>query len=320
AKIELAEKCLLTTCGMAAINVSYSIFNDPNDHRPWIFPDNSYSGTIEYAEKILRNQRGTNVIIANSKIKNSSTSSLIDAIEKTPPALVFIEPVSNPMLDIIDVPEVIKVAHQYGARVIVDNTFATPYLFCPLEAGADIVVHSATKYMGGHNNILAGVIAVNDLELYARLISHRNVIGSVLSPDDAGRLENQLKTFSLRVAKQNETAMKVAEYLNNHSGVVKVRYPGLASHADHDLAQQLFDGRGFGAMVTFDLAGDEKDSSRFVVDLSLHIPHIGSLGDVETTFLHVEACFLEGYSRSTIRLSIGIESIEEIISKLDCVL
>ncbi|MBT5185938.1 MAG: PLP-dependent transferase [Kordiimonadaceae bacterium] len=320
AEIEMAEKCLLTTSGMTAIDVAYSIFNDPNDHRPWIFPDDSYSGTIVYADKILKKQRGTNVIFANSKAKNSTTSSLIEAIEETPPALVFIEPVSNPMLDIIDVPKVIKVAHKYGARVIVDNTFATPYLFRPLEAGADIVVHSATKYLSGHNNILAGVIAVNDPDLYARLISHRNVIGSVISPDDAGRLEDQLQTFSLRVVKQNQTAMKIAAYLDKHSGVAKVRYPGLPTHCDHDLAQKLFGGRGFGAMITFDLAKKEKDCSRFVDDLSAHVPHIGSLGEVTTTFLHVEACFLEGYSPSTIRLSVGIEPADEIISKLDRVL
>jgi len=320
AAIEKAEKCLLTTSGMAAINVAFSIFNDPNDHRPWIFPDNAYSGTIDYAENILKKQRGTNVILANSKIKNSTTASLIEAIKKTAPALVFIEPVSNPLLDVIDVPEVINVAHQNGARVVADNTFATPYLFRPLESGADIVVHSATKYLGGHNNILAGVIAVNDLDLYDRLICHRNVIGSVLSPDDAGRLENQLKTFSLRAAKQNETAMKIAKYLNTHPGVVEVRYPGLPSHAEHDLAHKLFGERGFGAIVTFDLAGSQKDSSQFVDSLSPYIPHIGSLGDVETTFLQVEACFLEGYSQSTIRLSIGIEPADEIIKRLDQVL
>lgn len=320
AKIEHAEKCLLTTSGMAAINVVYSIFNDPEDNRAWLFPDDAYSGTIEYADKILKRQRGTNVIFSVSKAKETSTSSMIDAIERTRPALVFIEPISNPMLDIVDVPEVIKVAREYGARVVVDNTFATPYLFRPLEIGADIVVHSATKYLGGHNNILAGVIAINDPGLFDRLIEHRNVIGAVISPDDAARLEDQLKTFSLRIAKQNETAVNVAEYLNQHSGVASVNYPGLPSNKHHELAQELFAGRGFGAMITFDLARDDKGSSRFVDDLSRHFPHIGSLGDVETTFLHIESCFLEGYNQSTIRLSLGIETADEIIKKLDAVL
>ena len=320
ADIEKAKKCLLTTSGMAAINVAYSTFNDPDDNRAWLFPDDAYSGTIEYADKILKRQRGTNVIFADTAVKKSPTLSLIDAIKRTRPALVFIEPISNPMLDIVDVPTVIKVAHEYDARVLVDNTFATPYLFRPLDAGADIVVHSATKYMGGHNNILAGVIAVNDTDLYARLIEHRNVIGAVISPDDAARLEDQLKTFGLRVAKQNETAAKVAEYLSQHAGVASINYPGLPSNKYHELAQELFEERGFGAMITFDLARDDKESSRFVDDLSLHIPHIGSLGDVETTFLHIESCFLEGYNQSTIRLSVGIETADEIINKLDKVL
>ncbi len=318
--IEKAEKCLLTNSGMAAINVAYSIFNDPDDKRAWLFPDDAYSGTIEYADKILKRQRGTNVIFANTMVKNSPTLSLIDAIKRTRPALVFIEPVSNPMLDIVDVPKVIKVAHEYDARVVVDNTFATPFLFRPLETGADIVVHSATKYLGGHNNILAGVIAVNDDALYARLIEHRNIIGAVISPDDAARLEDQLKTFSLRVAKQNETALKIANYLYRHTGVASINYPGLPSNKYHELAQSLFAGGGFGGMITFDLARDDKECSQFVDDLSLHIPHIGSLGEVETTFLHIESCFLEGYNQSSIRLSIGIDSADDIINKSDTAL
>lgn len=317
ARLEMAKWCLLAPSGMAAINVALSIFNDPADRRPWIFPDDAYSGTKGYAAGVLQEQRGVNVIFAEPAGENSTTTNLISAIEAEAPTLVFIEPISNPILDIIDVPAVIAAAHRSGAHVIVDNTFATPHLFHPLDVGADIVVHSATKYLAGHNNILAGVIGVNDPELYARLITHRNTIGAVLSPDDAGRLKTQLQTFSLRVAKQNESAMKIAEYLNQHPGVAKVRYPGLLSHADHGLAQKMFAGRGFGAMITFDLARDEEGSSRFVDDLFPHIPHIGSLGDVTTSFLHVEACFLEGYDPSMIRLSIGVEPVEQIISSLE---
>jgi cystathionine beta-lyase/cystathionine gamma-synthase len=139
----------------------------------------------------------------------------------------------------------------------------------------------------------------------------------VLSPDDAGRLKSQLSTFSLRLARQNATAMKIAEYLENHPAIAKVRYPGLSSHADYNLAQKMFDQRGFGAMITFDLARSEAGSRRFVDDLSPHIPHIGSMGDVTTSFLHIKACFGEGYEPSTIRLSVGIEPAEQIISSLE---
>ena len=317
AAIEMSKSCLLAPCGMAAINIGLSIFNDPDDHRPWIFPADVYGGTAEYATEVLQNQRGTSIKFADPAGQDSTTSNLISAIEDEPPALVFIEPISNPLLDIIDIHAVTAAAHHHGARVVVDNTIATPYLFHPLDAGADLVVHSATKFLAGHNNILAGAICVNDPDLRARLLTHRNTIGSVLSPDDAGRLKTQLSTFSLRLARQNATAMKIAEYLENHAAIAKVRYPGLSTHSDHSLAQEMFDQRGFGAMITFDLARTEEGSRRFVDDLSPDIPHIGSMGDVTTSFLHIKACFGEGYEPSTIRLSVGIEQAEQIINSLE---
>ena len=315
--IEASEWCILTPCGMAAIDIALSIFCDASDHRPWIFPADVYSGTAVLGTAVFQKQRGTNIRFADPAGQTSTTDNLISAIEDEAPALVFIEPISNPLLDVIDVPAVAKVARQHGARVVVDNTIATPYLFHPLDAGADLVVHSATKFLAGHNNILAGVIGVNDPELRAHLLTQRNYIGSVLSPDDAGRLKSQLETFPLRLAQQNASAMKIAEFLDNHQGVAKVRYPGLSTHADRDLAKRLFDGRGFGALITFDLARNEAGCSRFVDDLAPDIPHIGSMGDVTTSFLHIKACFGEDYEPSTIRLSVGIEPVEEIIDNLD---
>lgn len=317
AEIEVSEWCLLAPCGMAAINIALSIFNDPKDHRPWIFPADVYSGTAEFATVVLQNQRGVNTRFADPAGQNSTTSNLISAIEDEPPALVFIEPISNPLLDIIDIHAVAEAAHHHGARVVVDNTIATPYLFHPLDAGANLVVHSATKWLAGHNNILAGAICVNDPDLHARLLTHRNTIGSVLSPDDAGRLKTQLSTFSLRLARQNGTAMKIAEFLENHPAIATVRYPGLSSHSDYKLARKMFDQRGFGALITVDLARSEEGSRRFVDDLSPDIPHIGSMGDVTTSFLHIKACFGEGYEPSTIRLSVGTEPAEQIISSLE---
>jgi cystathionine beta-lyase/cystathionine gamma-synthase len=139
----------------------------------------------------------------------------------------------------------------------------------------------------------------------------------VLSPDDAGRLKTQLSTFSLRLARQNATAMKIAEYLEKHSAIAKVRYPGLSTHSDYNLARKMFDQHGFGALITFDLAWSEEGSRRFVDDFSPDIPHIGSMGDVTTSFLHIKACFGERYEPSTIRLSVGIEPPEQIISSLE---
>lgn len=317
AEIEMSNSCILTPCGMAAINIALSIFNDPNDHRPWIFPADVYSGTAELVTGVLQKQRGTNVRFVDPAGPNSTTSNLIGAIESEPPALVFIEPISNPLLDVIDIQAVAEAAHHHDARVVVDNTVATPYLLHPLNAGADLVVHSATKWLAGHNNILAGAICVNDPDLHARLLTHRNTIGSVLSPDDAGRLKTQLSTFSLRLAQQNATAMKIAEFLENHPAIATVRYPGLSSHSDHKLARKMFDQRGFGALITVDLARSEEGSRRFVDDLSPDIPHIGSMGDMTTSFLHINACLGEGYEPSTIRFSVGTEPAEQIISSLE---
>lgn len=317
AKTEMAEWSILTSSGMAAINIALSIFNDVSDRRSWIFPADVYSGTAELAVEVMAKQRGTNVRFADRAGQRSTTENLIGAIEDEAPALVYVEPISNPLLDIIDVPAVVTAARKSGARIVVDNTIASPYLFRPLEAGADLVVHSATKYLAGHNDVLAGVIGVNDPELRARLLIHRNTIGSVLSPDDAGRLKSEHATFSLRVARQNATAMQIAEYLDNHPAVARVRYPGLRSHADHDLANRMFDGRGFGALITFDLARDEPGCRRFVDTLAPEIPHIGTMGDVTTSFLHIKACFGEEYEPSTIRLSTGIEPVEQIIGSLE---
>ena len=317
ADVESCESCILTSCGMAAINTALSIFNDANDRRPWVFPTDVYSGTAQYAVEVLQGQRGTNVRFADPAGANSTTANLIGAIEEEPPALVFLEPISNPLLDVIDVPAVARAARRQGARLVVDNTIATPFLFKPLEAGADIVVHSATKWLAGHNDVLAGVIGVNDPALRARLLTHRNTIGCVLSPDDAGRLKSQLATFPLRLAQQNATAALLAEFLESHPAVARVRYAGLVSHPDHDLAKQLFAGRGFSALITFDLARDEQGSSKFVDELYPRIPHIPSMGDVTTSFLHIRACFGEEYEPSTIRLSVGVEPVEEIVGFLE---
>jgi cystathionine beta-lyase/cystathionine gamma-synthase len=320
AKIENAKACLLAPCGMAAINIALSIFNDPKNRRPYLFPADAYSGTLDYAATVLRDQRGMNVRLADPAGERSTTENLINAVEEDAPAVVFIEPISNPFLDIIDVPKVAAAAHKQGAMVVVDNTFGTPYLFQPLENGADIVVHSGTKYLAGHNNILVGAIGVNDNSLRARLHLHRNAIGSVISPDDAGRLKTQLLTFPLRLERQNENAMRLAAFLNGHPAVAHVRYPGLPAHGSHDLARHLFGEKGFGAMITFDLACTMEKAVAFVDELSPRIPHIGSLGDVHTSFLHVQACFGKEYDPSTIRLSVGIEPADEIIGHLEQVL
>lgn len=320
ADIENAAWCLLAPCGMAAINIALSVFNDPGGGRPYLFPPDVYSGTRDYATRILEGQRGLAVRFAEPAGRRTTTENLLRAIADDAPGVVFVEPISNPLLDIIDVGEVVAAAHAAGARVIVDNTFATPFLYHPLAAGADIVVHSGTKYLGGHNDLLAGVIGGNDDDLRARMHWQRNAIGSVIGPDGAGRLKAHLQSFRLRLRQQNETAARVADFLNGHEGVGKLRYPGLSGHPGRDLARRMFADRGFGAMISFEVNRAPDEMARFVDDLRQHIPHIGSLGDVHTSFLHVRACFGDDYPPGLIRLSVGTEPAEDIMSRLGRVL
>ena len=144
------------------------------------------------------------------------------------------------MLIVADVPEIIRIAEKYGSKVIVDNTFATPLLYKPLIQGADIVIHSATKYFSGHGNLTAGVICGNDRKLMQAAIEYRKFVGHMISPDDAYRLQTQIQTFELRFARQCSNASKLAEYLKGISKVRKVWYPGLKDHPTHNIAEKLF--------------------------------------------------------------------------------
>jgi cystathionine beta-lyase/cystathionine gamma-synthase len=222
------------------------------------------------------------------------------------------------MLIIADLKGIIRLAKKYGCTVIIDNTFATPQLVRPLTMGADMVIHSVTKYLAGHGNITAGVICGHDKELLKQAIEYRKWVGHMLSPDDAARLEDQLKTFEVRFEKQCSNAAYLASVLQKHPKVERVLYPGLPRHPTHDLAKELFGDRGYGGMITFDLAGSDdglkkKRRDDFIERVSGIIPLIPTLGDVETTLIPVEAVWGDKYPLpGMIRLSVGIESVQKL--------
>jgi cystathionine gamma-lyase len=228
-------------------------------------------------------------------------------------------------LTVPDLQAIVEFAHQRGILVAIDNTFATPVLLRPLELGADIVMHSATKYLGGHSDCLAGVLAVRDKELYDKLYYIQNATGAVLSPFESFLLARGLKTLELRVLEQCRSALRIAQYLESHPLVNRVLYPGLASHPDHQRAASLLQD-GFGAMITIETKSDFEGTRRIVKATQLFALAV-SLGAAESlieqpaTMSHAsyapDARAAAGITDSLIRLSIGLEDAEDLMQDLD---
>jgi cystathionine beta-lyase/cystathionine gamma-synthase len=321
-RLEGCNWALLTQTGMSAIDTALSIFQKGELTKPWLFFSEIYGGTISYTESILRKRRGLNIHSFNPVNEKYDLNEFEKVIRKIKPEVIYIEAISNPMLIVTDVEHVISLAHKAGSKVIVDNTFATPLLYKPLEGGADIVIHSATKYFSGHGNITAGVVCGNDTVLMRAAIEYRKLVGHMISPDDAYRLNTQIQTFELRFREQCRNAVRITEILKDHPFVRKVWYPGLSDHKTHKEAVKLFGGRGFGAMITFDFVGsNENDKKRkrdtFIKAVSEKIKLIPSLGDPKTILMPVESVWGAKYPEpGMIRLSIGFENQDELVKTI----
>ena len=249
------------------------------------------------------------------------------ALQELKPVALLAETVSNPLLKVADLPALARLSHEAGAAFIVDNTFASPVLCRPLLLGADYVVHSATKYLGGHGDVLGGVVAVGRPELRGALNEVNKLLGANLAPQEAWLAHRGLKTLPLRVERQCRNAAIVAEWLNAHPQVAKVNYPGLPSHEQHALATSLFGGAMYGGMISFDLAGAGRaEVFRFMDALRLVQPAT-TLGDVYTLVLYPamsshralepETRRRIGIGDGLVRLSVGIEDAEDIVSDLE---
>lgn len=251
------------------------------------------------------------------------------ALKATGAAALLVETISNPLLKVADVPVLAALAHRHGASLLVDNTFASPYLFNPLQHGADYAIHSATKYLAGHGDVLAGVVATS-LENKSRLFELNKLIGSVLGPFEAWLALRGLKTLPLRARQQFENAQRAAEWLRAHPRVAKVNYPGLADHPQHDLAVRLFEGRGSGGVLSFEIqAADKAAVYRFMEALNLCLPAT-TLGDIYSLVLHpatsshrsltADERLRIGIPDGLVRLSTGIESADDILADLEAAL
>ena len=248
------------------------------------------------------------------------------ALLEARPAAVILETISNPLMKVADIPTICNLAHQIGAKVIVDNTFATPFLYRPIQHGADFCVHSMTKYIGGHGDVLGGAIVTSRVN---RSILHEiiKMTGGNLGPMEAWLTLRGLKTLPLRMRQHCQNAMEVARWLEGHPRVARVNYPGLASHPQHELAKRLFPPGLFGGMISFEIkdAGKEK-VFRFMKALELILPAT-TLGDVYSLTLYPaisshraltpEERAKVGISDRLVRLSVGIEEASEIIEDLE---
>lgn len=309
---------ILSQSGMSAIEISLSIFQKGRQTPPMMFFTEIYGGTISYIDSVLVEKRGVDVSFFTPSDEKYDLDLFDKVVSETRPGLVYIETISNPMLIVADIENIITIAKKYGCKVIVDNTFATPFLCKPLDYGADLVIHSATKYLSGHGNITAGVICGNDTGMLQEIISYRKLAGHMISPDDAYRLQTQMESFSLRFRRQCDNAVKIAELLEESNVVQKVFYPGLNNHTTHEIAADLFRNKGFGGIITFDLEGKDPDEKKlrrdkFIGLVSEKIRLIPSLGDSKTILMPVQAVWGYKYPEpGMIRLSTGIEDFEEL--------
>ncbi len=239
--------------------------------------------------------------------------------------MIWVETPTNPLLKVIDIRSVTELASQHGILVVVDNTFATPYLQNPLDIGADMVLHSVTKYLGGHSDVVMGAIVVKDDELAERLSFLQNSCGGIPSPNDCFLVLRGIKTLHIRLERHCQNAMKVAEFLKGHSKVDRVIYPGFKEHPGHEIAKKQM--RGFGGMVSFVLQDESQDSVFSVLERLKLFTLAESLGGVESlaghpsTMTHASIPKEErekaGLPDSLIRLSVGIEDVDDLIADLN---
>ena len=301
--------------GMAAIDTLMHLL-EPGDHV--LAVDDLYGGSWRLFERVRRRSSG----LAFSFIDMADLDAVRAAV--TPKTkMIWVETPTNPMLKLVDIAAVAEIARENGARLVVDNTFATPMLQQPLNLGADIVVHSVTKYLNGHSDMVGGALVVRDAELAAQIAFLQNSAGGVQGPFDAFLVMRGVKTLALRMKAHCESAGRIAEWLTGRPEVQKVIYPGLPDHPQHTLAaRQMF---GFGGMVSFDIGGDLNRARRFLENTHL-FALAESLGGVESLVNHpaimTHATIPKdrrealGVTDTLIRLSVGIEDVDDLIADL----
>ncbi len=315
ASLESAEHGVAFASGMAATTTVMHLVH-PSERV--VSVNDVYGGTYRLLSQVYA-PKGYDIDFLSSEEINESLADRID--ERT--RLVWLETPTNPLLNVIDIRKAADAAHAVGAMVVVDNTFATPYLQRPLELGADIVVHSTTKYVSGHSDVIGGFAATNDPTIAERLYFLQKSLGAVPGPFDSWLVLRGLKTLALRMERHSENARRVAEYLESHQSVEKVLYPGLPSHPGHEIAKRQM--KDFGGMVSF-LAASEEEAIEIVGRTKIWTL-AESLGGVESLIEHPARMTHASTADSPfaaplnlIRLSVGIESVDDLIADLEAAL
>jgi cystathionine beta-lyase/cystathionine gamma-synthase len=280
--------------------------------------ENVYGGTIRYFNKVASNFGLEFTFVDASNPENVKRAMKADT------KFVFLETPTNPNLKITDLAAVARVAHEGGALCVVDNTFASPYLQRPLQLGADVVIHSATKYLGGHSDVVGGLVTTSKPEVAERLAFLQNAMGAILGPFDAWLVLRGIKTLAVRMEQQSRNAQQIAEWLVSHPKVKSVAYPGLKDHPQHDLAKRQM--RTPGAMVSFELKSGLKGATEAVKRLQVWTL-AESLGAVESLVCHPvtmthasvppEIRARSGVTEGLVRLSVGLEAVEDLVADLD---
>ncbi|MFF9017853.1 cystathionine gamma-synthase [Streptomyces sp. NPDC014870] len=312
AALEGGRRGLAFASGLAAEDCLLRTLLAPGDHV--VIPNDAYGGTFRLFAKVVQ-RWGVDFSVADTSDVESVRGAVNDRTK-----VIWVETPSNPLLGITDIPAVAAVARSAGAKLVVDNTFASPYLQQPLSLGADVVVHSLTKYMGGHSDVVGGALVTADETLGEELAYHQNAMGAVAGPFDSWIVLRGIKTLAVRMDRHSENAEKIAEMLTQHPKVTQVLYPGLPEHPGHEIAAKQM--RSFGGMISFRVAGGEEAAVEVCNRAKLFT--LGeSLGGVESLIEHpgrmthasVAGSALE-VPADLVRLSVGIENVDDLLADL----
>lgn len=315
ASLERGRAGLAFASGLAATNTVLQLLN-AGDHV--VAGDDMYGGTFRLFDKVLRRQ---GLVFSYA---DATDPAQVAAALRPETRLVWIETPTNPMLKLADLRAISAICKERGVLLAVDNTFMSPALQRPLELGADIVVHSTTKYIGGHSDVVGGAVITRDLALHERLAFLQNAVGAVPSPHDAYLTLRGLKTLALRMERHDANARIVAAHLEQHAKVERVIYPGLASHPQHELAQQQM--HGFGGMISIVLRGDLEAARRFLRAVRV-FTLAESLGGVESLIEHPAIMTHASVPKETrerlgiadgfVRVSVGVENVHDLLADLE---
>jgi cystathionine gamma-synthase len=314
AALEEGERGFAFASGLAAEDTLLRAITAPGGHV--VIPDDAYGGTFRLFDKVVRLWG-----LENTPAAVSDLDAVRAAIRPGETSVVWVETPTNPLLNIGDIEALASLAHDAGALLVVDNTFASPYLQQPLALGADVVVHSTTKYCGGHSDVVGGALVVRDLELAEKVAFHQNAMGAVAGPFDAWLTLRGLKTLAVRMDRHCDNAERVVDFLTGHPKVSRVIYPGLAEHPGHEVASRQM--KRYGGIVSFQVTGGEQHALD-VCDRTRVFTLGESLGGVESLIEHpgrmthasVAGTELE-VPADLIRLSVGIETAEDLLADLD---